>query len=78
MFRQLLARLIPKRRPFRIQAMQTIEGSTYEPPCDSILSEAYHAHAAIHGRNKLLPVDAIPPPPERPRISAARGGSELT
>ena len=67
MLRQFLARLIPKRRPFRRWAIQATEASTHEPLCDTILSEVYYAHAAIHGANKLLPGEAFPDPSEQPR-----------
>jgi hypothetical protein len=78
MFRQLLARLVPKRRPFRIWVVQATAADTHKPPCDTVLGEVYHIHAAIHGPNQLLPVDALPQQPERPRTSKASGGSELT
>jgi hypothetical protein len=78
MFRQLLARLFPRRRPCRIRAMQATEASTHEPPCNMMLSEVYHAHAAMHGTNQLLPVNALPQPAERPRRSESGGRSELT
>ena len=64
MFRQLLARLIPKRRPFRGRAARATEPRKREPPCDTVLGEVYRAHAAIHGFNKLLPGEAFPVPPE--------------
>jgi hypothetical protein len=77
MFRLFLARLIPKRRPFRRRARQATEASTYEPLCDRVLGEVYHAHAAIHGPNKLLPGDAFPDPPERSRTSDTSSTSKL-
>jgi hypothetical protein len=77
MFRQWLARLIPKRRPFRMWAMPATEASPHEPPCDTALGKVYHAHAATHGPNRLLPVDALPDPPERPRTSETGGKSKL-
>ena len=78
MFRQLLARLIPTRHPFRVSAMQATEAGTPELPCHTVLGEVYRAHAAIHGPNQLLPEDALPHPSERPRTSEVRGSSELT
>jgi hypothetical protein len=77
MFRQLLARLIPRRRPFRTWVTQATEASTHEQPRDMTLSEVYHAHAAIHGPNRLLPEDALPDPPEHPRTSETGGESKL-
>ena len=71
MFRQWLAWLIPKRRPFRLWANQASEALTHEPPCDTALAEVYHAHGAIHGANQLLPADALPDPPEHPQESIA-------
>jgi hypothetical protein len=67
MFRQLLARLFPRHRL-----------GPHEPPCDTVFGEVYRAHATFHGPNKLLPVDALPDPPERPRTSEVRGRFELT
>jgi hypothetical protein len=60
---QLLVQLIPKRRPLRMRAVQAAEIDTPEPPCDTVFGELYHIHAAIHGPNKLLPVDALPTGP---------------
>jgi hypothetical protein len=60
MFRQLLARLVPKRPPFRMRVVQVAETDALAPPPDTVLGEVYQVHAAIHGRNKLLPVDALP------------------
>jgi hypothetical protein len=77
MFRQLLARLIPKRRRFRRLAIQATATSTHEPRCDALLAEVYHTHAAIHGANKLLPGDAFPDPPERSRTSDTSSTSKL-
>ena len=76
MFRQLLARLIPRHRLFRIRAIQVANVGTHEPPCDTALGEVYHAHAAIHGPNELLPLEALPDPPERSRTGEARGSSK--
>jgi hypothetical protein len=73
MFRQLLARLIPRRRPFRIWAIQITEVGTHEPAYDAALGEVYRAHAAMHGPNRLLPADALPNPAERSRTSDAEG-----
>ena len=67
MFRELLAWLIPTRRPGRRWAVQATEASTYEPLCNTMLSEVYHAHAAIHGANKLLPGETLPDPSEHRR-----------
>jgi hypothetical protein len=78
MFRQLLAQLIPRRRPFRREAVHTAETHAPEPPSDAGFGEVYHVHAAIHGPNQLLPVDALPRQPGRPQTSRARDGSELT
>jgi hypothetical protein len=77
MFRQLLARLIPRRRPFHTWVTQTIEASTHEQPPDTILGEAYRAHAAIHGPNRLLPADALPGPPEHPRTGEPEGEPKI-
>jgi hypothetical protein len=60
MFRQLLAQLIPRRRPFRREAVHTAETHAPEPPSDAGFGEVYHVHAAIHGSNRLLPVDVLP------------------
>jgi hypothetical protein len=60
MLRQLLVRCIPRRRPFRMRAVRAAETDTHQPPCDTVLGEAYQVHAAIHGPNRLLPVDALP------------------
>ena len=60
MLRQLLARYIPRRRPFRTRAVRAAEADLHEPPSDTVLGEAYQVHAAIHGPNRLLPVDALP------------------
>jgi hypothetical protein len=73
MFRQLLARLIPRRRPFRTRVTQATEASTHEQPRDTVLGEAYRAHAAIHGPNRLLPADALPDPPEHTRTRETGG-----
>jgi hypothetical protein len=67
MFRELLAWLIPRRRQGRRWAMQATEASTHELLSNTMLSEVYHAHAAIHGANKLLPGEALPDPSEHPR-----------
>ena len=64
MFRQLLARLIPRHRPSRRRATRATEASPHESLCERALGEVYHAHAAMHGPNKLLPGDAFPDPPE--------------
>jgi hypothetical protein len=77
MVRQLLARLFPRRRPFHIRALQGMEVDTHEPAYEVVLDEVYQAHAAIHGPNRLLPVDAFPDPDERPRTSEAEGKSDL-
>jgi hypothetical protein len=77
MFGHLLARLIPKRRPFRRWARQATEASTHEPLCDMVLGEVYHAHAAIHGPNNLLPGDAFPDPSAHPRASETGGNSTV-
>jgi hypothetical protein len=60
MLRQLLARFIPRRRPFRTRAVRAAETDTHQPPSDTGLGEAYQVHAAIHGPNRLLPMDALP------------------
>jgi hypothetical protein len=60
MLRQLLGRFIPRRRPFRTQAVRAAETDTHEPPSNTALGEAYQVHAATHGPNRLLPVDALP------------------
>jgi hypothetical protein len=78
MFRQLLARLIPRRRPFRVTAIRAAEVGTHEPLCVTGLHEVYLAHAAIHGPNQLLPVDALPHPSERSCASEASGRAEHT
>jgi len=62
MFRELLVWLIPRHRPGRNWAIQTTEARTHEPLCNTMLSEVYHAHAAIHGANKLLPGETLPDP----------------
>ena len=77
MLRELLAWLIRKRRPFRRWAIQATEASTHEPLCDTILSEVYYAHAAIHGANKLLPGEAFPDPSEQPRAGNTGGNATL-
>jgi hypothetical protein len=76
MFRQLLAQLIPRPRPSRLWAMRAAEASTHAPLCDTVLGKVYHTHAAIHGPNKLLPVDTLPDPPEHPRTSVTEGKSK--
>jgi hypothetical protein len=70
MFRQLLARLIPRRRPFRTCVTRATEASTHEQPCYTMLGKVYRAHAEIHGPNRLLPEDALPDPPEQARAEA--------
>jgi hypothetical protein len=67
MFRQLLARLFPRRRPFRIWVIEATEVDTHKPAHHAVLGEVYQAHTAIHGRNRLLPADVLPDPDERPR-----------
>jgi hypothetical protein len=76
MFRQLLAQLVPRRRLFRLWATRATEASTHEPPCDTVLGKVYYTHAALHGPNKLLPVDALPDPPESLRTKATEGESK--
>jgi hypothetical protein len=71
MFWQLLAQLIPRRRPFRTRTVLTVKTVTPEPPGDTALAEVYAAHAAIHGPQKLLPLHTLPSPsschePEKP------------
>jgi hypothetical protein len=63
MFWQLLAQLIPRRRPFRTRTAPTVKTVTPESPRDAALAEVYSAHAAIHGPNKLLPLNTLPSPP---------------
>lgn len=77
MFRHLLARLIPRRRPFRTRVTQATAASTHEQPRETTLGEVYHAHAAIHGPNKLLPVEALPDPPEQPQTSETGDASKI-
>jgi hypothetical protein len=60
MLRELLARFILRRRPFRMRAVRAAETDAHEPPCDTVLGETYQIHAAIHGPNRLLPMDALP------------------
>ena len=60
MLRQLLARCIPRRRLYHRRAVRAAEADTHEPPSDTVLGEAYQLHAAIHGPNRLLPMDALP------------------
>jgi hypothetical protein len=60
MLRQLLARFVPRRHPLRLRAVRAAETDTHEPPRNTVLGEAYQVHAAIHGPNRLLPVDALP------------------
>ena len=67
MFRELLVWLIPRRRPYRRWAIRTTEASTHESFYHTMLSEVYHAHAAIHGANKLLPGETLPDPSEHRR-----------
>jgi hypothetical protein len=76
MFRELLAWLIPRRRLGRGRVIQATEASTHEPLCKTMLSEVYHAHAAIHGANKLLPGEAISDLSAHPRTGET--GSNLT
>jgi hypothetical protein len=78
MFRQLLAWFIPRRRLFRIEATRSTAADTHEPPCDAVLGKVYHRHATIHGRNTLLPLEALPHPPESPRIPEASSRAEFT
>ena len=78
MFRQLLAWFIPRHRLFRTEATRPTAADTHEPPCASVLAKVYHRHATIHGRNNLLPLEALPHPPEPPRIPEASGRAELT
>jgi hypothetical protein len=59
MFRDLLAWLIPRHRRSRRWPKQT-EASPHTPLCHTMLSEVYHAHAAIHGANTLLPGETLP------------------
>jgi hypothetical protein len=77
MFRHWLARLIPKRRPLRLKAKQATEAITRELPCETVLGEVYHAHAAIHGANQLLPRGTLPDPPGRLQTRASRDQSIL-
>jgi hypothetical protein len=63
MFWQLLAQLIPRRRPFRSRTVPTVKTVTPEPPRDAALAEVYSAHAAIHGPNTLLPLNTLPSSP---------------
>ena len=77
MLRQLLARLIPRIRPLLTWVTRATEASTHEQPRNTILSEVYHAHATIHGPNRLLPADALPDPPEHTRSSETGGESKL-
>jgi hypothetical protein len=63
MFRDLLAWLIPRHRRSRRWAKQTDVGP-HTPLCQTMLSEVYHAHAAIHGANRLLPGETLPDPSE--------------
>lgn len=77
MFRHWLARLIPKRRPLRLRTKQATEAITHELPWETVLGEVYHAHAAIHGANQLLPRDTLPDPPERLRTRVSRDQSIL-
>jgi hypothetical protein len=78
MFRQLLAWFIPRHRLFRIEATRSTEADTHEPPCASGLGKVYHHHATIHGHNTLLPLEALPHPPEPPRTSEVSSRAELT
>jgi hypothetical protein len=77
MFRELLAWLIPRRRPGRSWAIQPTEVRTHEPLCNTMLSEVYHAHAAIHGANKLLPGETLPDPSQHLRTDVAGSQSSL-
>jgi hypothetical protein len=63
MFWQLLAQLILRRRPLRTRTEPTVKTVTHEPPRDTALAEVYSAHAAIHGPQKLLPLNTLPSPP---------------
>ena len=78
MFQQLLAWFIPRRRRFRIEATRSTAVDTHEPPCATVLGKVYHRHATIHGHNKLLPLEALPHPPEPRRIPEVSGTAELT
>ena len=77
MFRRLLARLIPMRRPFRRWATRATEASPYESLCERALGEVYHTHAAMHGPNRLLPGDAFPDPPEHAHTGETGSKSTL-
>jgi hypothetical protein len=76
MFRELLAWLILRHRPGRSWVIQATEARTHGPLCNSMLSEVYHAHAAIHGANKLLPGETLPDSSESPRTDET--GSNAT
>ena len=77
MFRELLVWLIPRRRPDRRWAIRTIEARTHEPLYHTMLSEVYHAHAAIHGANKLLPGKDLPDPSEQQRRGDTNSNATL-
>jgi hypothetical protein len=78
MFREFLARLIPTRRPFHRGANRTAGANTRIPSCNTGLGEVYHAHAAIHGPNMVLPVDALPHQAEPSQTSRSTGRAKLT
>lgn len=60
MLLQALLTLAAKRRPLRSRVRGAVEPGTWESRRDIVLSEVYCAHAKRHGRNKLLPKDALP------------------
>jgi hypothetical protein len=72
MFWQFLAQLIPRRRRFRAQTVPSVKTVTPEPPRDTELAEVYAAHAAIHGPQKLLPLQTLPSPSRGPNQSSQR------
>jgi hypothetical protein len=42
-----------------------------------MLSEVYHAHAAIHGTNKLLPGEDLPDPSAQQRTGDTNSNATL-
>jgi hypothetical protein len=74
---QWLLQVAAKRHPFRWPGAPAVEPDTYKSRCDTMLSEVYHAHAKIHGPNKLLPADVLPARRSISRQAQIKADAEL-